>query len=176
MEVVMIRHTRVGVDKGTCYGWSDVPVAETFEQEAAVTKGNLDTFGEFDAVFSSPLTRALRLAVYCGYPEAIKDERLKEMNMGDWEMLKFDEIKDRRLQQWYDNYMTLPTTNGESFPMLYDRVSPFLDELRGKPFHRVAIFAHGGVLMCGGIYTGMFTKEDCFNHLAAYGGIQAMSL
>lgn len=37
----MIRHTSVGVPKGTCYGWSDVPVADTFEQEAAVTKENL---------------------------------------------------------------------------------------------------------------------------------------
>ena len=57
MDIVLIRHTSVGVPKGTCYGWSDVPVAETFEQEAAVTKSNLGD-GAFDAVFSSPLTRA----------------------------------------------------------------------------------------------------------------------
>ena len=37
----MIRHTSVGVPKGTCYGWSDVPVADTFEAEAAETKRNL---------------------------------------------------------------------------------------------------------------------------------------
>ncbi len=96
MEVVMIRHTRVGVDKGTCYGWSDVPVAETFEQEAAVTKGNLDTFGEFDAVFSSPLTRALRLAVYCGYPEAIKDERLKRQTAATMVRQLYDPTDDQR--------------------------------------------------------------------------------
>ena len=38
MEVYMIRHTSVGVPKGTCYGWTDVPIADTFEQEAAETK------------------------------------------------------------------------------------------------------------------------------------------
>ena len=55
MDVVLIRHTSVGVPKGTCYGWSDVPVADTFEAEAAETKRNLGDTG-FDAVFSSPLT------------------------------------------------------------------------------------------------------------------------
>ena len=42
MKVTLIRHTRVGVPKGTCYGWSDVPLAETFEEEAATTRKNLD--------------------------------------------------------------------------------------------------------------------------------------
>ena len=65
MDIVLVRHTSVGVPKGTCYGWSDVPVAETFEDEAAETKRNLGT-DAFDAVFSSPLTRARKLAEYCG--------------------------------------------------------------------------------------------------------------
>lgn len=172
----MIRHTSVGVAKGTCYGWSDVPVADTFGQEAAETKRRLEAFGAFDAVYSSPFTRARRLAAYCGYADVATDERLKEMNMGDWEMQKYDEIKDERLQEWFDNYMTMPTPNGESFPMLYNRVSAFLDELRTKPLHRVAVFAHGGVLICGGIYAGLFTKEECFSHMPPYGGIQVVRI
>ena len=28
MDVILIRHTSVNVPKGTCYGWSDVPVAD----------------------------------------------------------------------------------------------------------------------------------------------------
>jgi len=44
MEVVLIRHTSVDVPKGTCYGWSDVPVAETFEHEAAETKAQLAAY------------------------------------------------------------------------------------------------------------------------------------
>lgn len=173
----MIRHTRVGVPKGTCYGWSDVPVAETFVQEATMTRKRLQEAGtSFDKVFSSPLTRACKLAEFCGYPDAVTDERLKEMNMGDWEMQRFDEIKDERLQLWYDDYMNVETTNGESFPMLYKRVSSFLDELSMQPLHRVAIFAHGGVLMCGGIYAGLFTKEECFRHLTECGGIQVMEI
>lgn len=176
MEITLIRHTSVNVPKGTCYGASDVPVADTFEQEAAVTKAGLEKFGPFDIVYSSPLTRARKLATYCGYEAHMTDDRLKEMSMGDWEMKRFDEIKDKRLQEWYDDYMHAAPTNGESFPVFYARVASFLDELRRKPYNNVAIFAHGGVLMCAGIYGGLFTKDECFDHLAGYGEIQTMTL
>lgn len=175
MDIVLVRHTSVGVPKGTCYGWSDVPVAETFEAEAAETKRMLG--GQtFDAVYSSPLTRARKLAEYCGWPNPVVDERLKEMNMGDWEMRLFDEIEDENLQRWYDDYMNLAATNGESFPILYARVADFLDELKTRPYRNVAIFAHGGVLICAGIYGGLFGKEDCFKHLVPFGGIERITI
>lgn len=101
MDIVLIRHTSVGVPKGTCYGWSDVPVADTFETEAEETKKNLGTV-EFDAVFSSPLTRARKLAAFCGYDTPIVDDRLKEMNMGDWEMKNLT----RLMTKIYRNGMT----------------------------------------------------------------------
>ena len=66
MKVTLIRHTKVAVPEGTCYGWSDVALADTFEQEAAATKHNLQKNLPFDAIFSSPLTRARQLAAYCG--------------------------------------------------------------------------------------------------------------
>ena len=72
--------------------------------------------------------------------------------------------------------MHQPTTNGESFPMMYARVAGFLDELKQKPYRRVAIFAHGGVLMCAGIYGKLFSEKDCFKHLAPYGGIEKITL
>ena len=44
MEVILVRHTSVDVPKGTCYGWTDVPVRDTFEQEAQATKHALEQF------------------------------------------------------------------------------------------------------------------------------------
>ncbi len=172
MEVILIRHTSVDVPPGTCYGWSDVPVAASFEQEAEVTRQNLSDYGTFDAVFSSPLTRARKLAAYCGFPDATTDDRLKEMNMGDWEMQRYDDIQDPYKETWYSDYLHLPTPHGESFPMQYHRVSDFLDELRQRPYQRVAIFAHGGVLICAGIYAHLFTVSDAWSHLTPYGGME----
>lgn len=169
MKITLIRHTSVDVPNGTCYGWSDVPVASTFMQEAAVTKRSI-AGTVFDKVYTSPLTRARILSEFCGYPDAVTDERLKEINMGDWEMKRFDDINDKNLQKWFDDYMHYPATNGESFPMLYARVSSFLNELKGKDYNNVAIFSHGGVLMCAGIYAGLFTDKEALKNLTPYGG------
>lgn len=178
MKVTLIRHTKVDVPKGTCYGWSDVPVAKSFEEEAAVTKQNLMKKQPFDAVFSSPLTRARKLAAYCGYPNPTLDDRLKEMNMGDWEMRLYDDIakEDPHILAWYEDYMHLEATGGESFPLLYDRVSAFLDWLKTQSYDHVAIFAHGGVLICAGIYGGLFAKANAFENLVAFGGIQEIEI
>lgn len=171
MEIVLIRHTSVDVPQGTCYGQTDVPVKTTFEQEAAETKKNLEPLGPFDKVYCSPLTRCVKLATYCGYPDAERDNRIKELNFGAWEMQKFDEIKDPRMQEWFDDYLNVPVTDGESFMQLYQRVAAFLDEVRQKPYERVAVFAHGGVLLCAQAYAGLVKFEEAFSALTPYGGV-----
>jgi alpha-ribazole phosphatase len=60
--------------------------------------------------------------------------------------------------------------------MLFKRVSSFLDWLKQQPFEHVGIFAHGGVLICAGIYGGLFPKENAFENLTAFGGIEEIEL
>ena len=136
MEIVFIRHTSVDVPSGVCYGQTDVPLKPTFEQEAAVTKENLKAYLPFNHVYTSPLTRCVRLATYCGYPDAEHDKRIMEINFGDWEMKPFDRNDDPRLQEWYADYLNVAATGGESFAMQYQRVSRFLDELKTKPYQQ----------------------------------------
>lgn len=175
MELILIRHTSVNVPPGICYGQTDVPLKNSFEQEASITFANLKSYlpiGEkFNHVYTSPLSRCTRLANYCGYPNAERDPRLLEINFGEWEMQPFDTNNDPRLQEWYADYLNVAATGGESFAMQYERVSNFLNELRRKPFRRVAIFTHGGVLICAQIYTHSIKKEEAFNALTPYGGI-----
>lgn len=164
------------VPKGTCYGQTDVPVAPTFEQEAGITCSKLRSLMPFDAVYSSPLSRARLLAAYCGFQNPIVDDRLMEMNMGDWEMQIYNDIQDPHLQEWYDDYMHQPTTGGEGFPQLYARVAQFLDELKAKPYRQVAIFAHAGVLVSAGIYAHLFPTETAWDHMVPYGDIQLIEI
>lgn len=175
MEITLIRHTAVDVPLGVCYGQTDVPLKASFEQEATVTSARLNeqtaVRGAFEKVFTSPLSRCTRLANYCGYPDAERDDRLKELNFGTWEMQSFLTIADPRLQEWFNDYFNVPATEGESFRMQYTRVAAFLDELKQKEYQRVAIFAHGGVLICAQIYAGTLREEDAFSALTAYGGI-----
>lgn len=170
MTIYFIRHTSVDVPQGVCYGQTDVPLKPSFEEEAAQTLSNLSDIS-FDKVYTSPLTRCTRLATYCGYPTAERDNRIKEINFGDWEMQRFDEISDPHLNEWYKDYLHEKATNGESFEDQYKRVAAFLDELRQKPYHVVAVFAHGGVLINAQIYAGTIRAEDAFDALTPYGGI-----
>lgn len=176
MEIILIRHTSVDVPVGTCYGQTDVPLKDSFEEEAALAKAELESYGPVDHAYTSPLSRCTRLAAFCGYADAERDTRILEINFGEWEMKLFDDISDPHLQEWYADHIHTPVTGGESFMMQYQRVSAFLDELRRKPWKRVAVFAHGGVLVSALIYAGHVTPQEAFAALPPYGGVICIEL
>ena len=175
MQVILVRHTAPDVPPGTCYGQTDVPLRATFPQEAAATLARLrELLAQGPApevVFTSPLSRCTRLADYCGYPDAVRDRRLMEIDFGRWEMQPFEQIADPRLVEWYADYLHVEATGGESFDMQLRRVSEFLDHLRRQPYRRALIFAHGGVLICAQIFAGCLTADQAFSALTPYGGI-----
>lgn len=171
MELILVRHTSVDVPPGTCYGQTDVPLRATFAQEAETVCKQLAGYAPFDKVYTSPLTRCVRLAGHCGYPDAVRDPRLLELDFGLWEMQRYDEIRDPHLQAWYADYLHVPATGGESFADQLRRVAAFMDELRRLPLHRVAVFTHGGVLLCAQIHAGLLTPQEAFSHIPPYGGI-----
>ncbi|MBP6936631.1 alpha-ribazole phosphatase [Bacteroides sp.] len=180
MEVTLIRHTAVDVPLGVCYGQTDVPLKESFEQEALVVAENLRkqimAEGVFDEVYTSPLSRCTRLAVACGYADALRDDRLKELHFGEWEMQRFDAIRDPRIHEWFNDYYNVATTGGESFMMQYERVAAFLDEVKQQSCERVAVFSHGGVLVCAQIYAGVVEREQAFEALTSYGGMVRITI
>lgn len=175
MNLTLIRHTAVDVPKGVCYGQTDVPLAPTFEAEARQVRDLIDG-SEFDMVFTSPLSRCVRLASACGYPDARRDARLMEMDFGEWEMKRWDEITDPRLQEWYDDYFNVAATGGESFVSQGRRVASFIATLRESGYRRVAIFTHGGTIIQFLLNLGLITPETTFDHQPPYGGIVEVSL
>lgn len=60
--------------------------------------------------------------------------------------------------------------------MQLQRVSEFLNEVNGKEYKRIAVFAHGGVLICAQIYAGILRMEDAFDALTPYGGVVRLQL
>lgn len=146
MRILFIRHTSVAVEKGICYGQTDVPLADSFPEEAEEVKEKLSNY-KIDGAFTSPLSRCRRLAEYCGFPDAMPDERLMEMNFGEWEMKRYDEISDPRLQLWYDDYLNVPATGGESAMMQRNRFKDFLRSLQYDDDKTIAVFTHGGILI-----------------------------
>lgn len=147
MKLVVIRHTSVAVLSGICYGQSDVAVADSFNQEKEKTAAKIQSLN-FDAIYSSPLKRCKLLAEGLFEKEKIIfDERLKELNFGDWELQSWDDIyAEPKGKVWMDNYQTLPTLNGESYPEMVARIRVFFEELKSLNIENVAIVAHAGVI------------------------------
>lgn len=171
MEIYLIRHTSVDVPAGYAYGQTDVPLKDTFPHEAAAVKTKLEGL-VFDQVWSSPLSRCVRLAAACGYPDARRDARLKEIDFGDWEMKSWNEISsDPRSAAWFADWIDVPAPGGESLAGQYRRVAGFLDEVRRSGADRIAVFAHGGVLTCANVYAGKYSLEEAFRNVPGYGEV-----
>lgn len=174
MKLYFVRHTAVDVPAGVCYGQTDVALKSSFDTEAHAVLQQIKSIA-FDGVFTSPLSRCLKLARYCGFDEAIIDPRLQELNFGAWEMRHWDEINDPNLLYWYNNYLTAKTTAGESFIDLYQRFCDFMDQLP-KTLTQVIIFTHGGIINCARVYAKTTTLETMFHDTPSYGSITPLTL
>lgn len=109
----------------------------------------------------------------CGR-ECIIERRVMEINFGEWEMHSFDSIKDPRLQEWYNDYLHVSATGGESFQQQYNRVSSFINETVNCSVPRrnnILLFTHGGVIACAQLYAGLIKPEQVFSLLSPYGSI-----
>ncbi len=176
MEIYFIRHTSVNVPAGFAYGQTDVPLKESFLEEAQVVKSALDNIS-FDMVYTSPLSRCSKLANYCGYADAKKDNRLMELNFGKWEMKSWEEISsDPESDKWFNNWIETPCPNGESFLDQFQRVSEFIKELNRNSYKRVCVFAHGGILTAAQVYNGIYSIQDAFKNIPSYGEVIKIKL
>ena len=176
MKLVFVRHTSVAVPKGICYGNTDVPLASSFEEEATLVKEKLRPYA-FDRVYCSPLSRCVRLADFCGFPDAIRDSRLKEMNFGDWEMKRYDDITDPKLQEWFDDYINVRPPGGESVIDQRKRLENFVAEIKEQQSGlTVGIFTHGGILINALVANTGKTYEEVYNDIQPYGSIVEIEL
>ncbi len=175
MKIVLIRHTSVNVAPGICYGQTDVPLSDTFPIEAAEVASRLAGY-TFDRVYSSPLSRCKRLAEFCGYSRYITDPRLLEINFGKWEMQRFDDITDPRLQEWYDDYINVAPTGGESFLEQQARFIDFLNEIKLSTAKCVALFTHCGIIAQALVTLHGKTPAEVFAATPPYGTVLEIDL
>lgn len=146
MELTFIRHTAVRVDRKLCYGKSDVALADSFPDELQAIMRALDGV-PCDAFFCSPLSRCRRLAeeVVAEGREIEFDERLVELDFGDWEMAEWDSIYGSPTgRAWFNDYVNVRCPNGEAFTDQIARMNSFLDSLRTTDHRHALVVTHAG--------------------------------
>lgn len=144
MEIYLIRHTTPKVEKGICYGQSDLDITETFLEEVEAIKPHLPS--DEIKVYSSPLQRCKKLAdaLFDGLAIDVHDD-LMELNCGQWELLPWNDIPKEEIQPWMDDFVNVAVPKGESYVDLHNRVVKRFNEIVSKQESAV-IVAHGGVL------------------------------
>ena len=120
MEVHIIRHTPVDLKKNICYGRIDVPLSNSFVSDCENIKKKLSK--NYDIVFISPSKRCVELAKKLGYKTFITDEKLLELNFGDWEGKEWDKINQKQLNKWMKKFVNVAPPNGESFLNMFNRM------------------------------------------------------
>ncbi|WP_298740454.1 alpha-ribazole phosphatase [uncultured Chitinophaga sp.] len=168
MDIYLIRHTTPAIERGTCYGFADLDVASTFTEEATRVKSMLP--GKPFAVYASPLQRCSKLARFLFEDNFTTDDRLKELNFGNWEMQRWDDIGPNALQSWMDNYVYTRVPGGESYEDLYQRAVAIFQEVIARGRDAVLV-THSGVIRSLLAYVTQTPLEQSFELRVEYGRV-----
>jgi alpha-ribazole phosphatase len=144
VNIYLVRHTRVAVAPNTCYGASDVSLADTCNEDISGVTRQLVHLND-PVVYSSPLSRCRLLAEKIS-PQVVFDDRLKELNFGEWEMQPWDSITGPEANRWMNDYVNARCPGGESYIDLSVRVQSFLSDVSDKNHETAIIVTHGGVI------------------------------
>ncbi|MBP6894749.1 MAG: histidine phosphatase family protein [Pseudacidovorax sp.] len=127
----LMRHARVLVAPGLCYGITEVEADPVATQEAAAQAARLLPQGM--ALRCSPARRCqdLALALHALRPDLMPstDPRLAEMDFGAWEGRLWSDIGRDAMETWTGDFgETPPGLHGESVHRFLDRIGGAWDE------------------------------------------------
>ncbi|MET0573958.1 MAG: histidine phosphatase family protein [Pedobacter agri] len=152
LKVYLLRHgeTAYNADGNRYCGRTDIELTTKGLRQAKFVFEQLrDT--KIDAVYSSPLFRAKRTAeIASGEWDVFIDERLIEVDFGNWEGKTKEEFIAENAEPW-DNWMSDPETSragetGESGAEIVSRVASFFDEMIAKHQNQtIMVVGHNGI-------------------------------
>ncbi len=151
MEIYLTRHGQTRLNKARLMqGRTDEPLNETGREQARLAREKLGDI-TFDAVYASPLDRAVETASIIGNvkrEEIIIDERIIETDFGIYEQKKYYLLGPRMTCYWaLPEVFPAPGGSGaETIASMVERSSSFLKELEEQQYDRVLVACHGGIM------------------------------
>jgi broad specificity phosphatase PhoE len=152
LNVYLLRHgeTEYNADGNRYCGRTDIDLTEKGIDQANLVQSQLKGV-TFDAVYSSPLKRALFTAeIASGIKSVQTDARLIEVDFGGWEGKTKEEFIVENAGLW-DSWMNDPAVakaggTGESAAEVVARVDDFYQEiLRKYPSGNILVVGHNGI-------------------------------
>ncbi|NJB83945.1 alpha-ribazole phosphatase family protein [Wenyingzhuangia aestuarii] len=166
MIVYFIRHTTPNIERGICYGQSDIDVADNFEDEANFLLSKLQ-YVDTDIVISSPLQRCTKLASKLNTTYKTSKD-LMELDFGDWELREWNTIPDEETSPWMNDFVTVPVPNGESYLDLFARA---IDAYKNIQNNNTIVVTHSGIIRSVLSHITNTDLNDSFDFKIPYGTI-----
>ncbi len=149
MKIYVTRHGQTDYNKHRMMqGRSNIPLNEVGIAQAMARRESLGNM-QFDAVYSSPLIRAVRTAEIIGNIDRSKiiiDDRIIETCFGKYELKNYYMTGPKMAAYWTFPEL-FPAPNGvETLKEMIDRTTSFLRELEAKDYDTVLVACHGGII------------------------------
>jgi alpha-ribazole phosphatase len=147
MKVVLIRHPAPLIEPGVCYGRLDIPLQPAAAEDIAALVAHPELCG-IGTVWCSPARRCREVAdciARAAETLPIIDERLRELDFGDWEGLPWSTLDRANLDRWAAAPLLFAPPNGESGAAIDSRVRAFHAEMM-RDHRDCVVVSHGGPL------------------------------
>jgi alpha-ribazole phosphatase len=148
--LILIRHGQTDWNlAGRYQGQSDLPLNQRGREQALQIASSLDGT-DLSAIYASDLARARDTAQTLAHTTGLEvhlDPRLREINQGEWEGMRFAEIQagyPQELKRRRESHLDFAPPGGETVQEVRKRVLSAVQEIvRRHPDQTVAIVSHG---------------------------------
>lgn len=146
--IYLIRHGEVDHAAHRCISRTDLPLSPLGRAQAQAL-GRWIARHPIASLYASPAARCMETASLLGAQRAVACEALREVDVGAWENLTFEEIRARWPEAYRRRGEHIGTTappGGESFLDAGRRFDAFLTDILDKTDGDIAVVSHGGIL------------------------------
>lgn len=166
--MIFLRHPKPDIAEGVCYGRTDMDIADIgYEQINQALK----TTPRANKILSSPAIRCRKLTLSLAKRDNIEpifDERLWELNMGDFEGVRWDEMDREQSEKWLSDPINACPPNGEAFGDLQKRVLNALADHLDKTHTTTIIICHASPIRAVQMAWQNITFNEAFKQLPPY--------
>ncbi|SFB12914.1 alpha-ribazole phosphatase/probable phosphoglycerate mutase [Acetitomaculum ruminis DSM 5522] len=154
MKIWICRHGQTNLNKKELMqGRVDEPLNETGINQAKKARKLIGDI-KFDAVYASPLKRALLTASIIGnvdIKDIIVDDRIIETDFGKYDLKNYHKMGVAMTLYWALPEIFPAPDTVETVSSMVKRSHSFLKELEKKEYDNVLVVCHGGIIraLCG---------------------------
>ena len=150
-RIILVRHGESEYNaKRIVQGHIDTDLTPAGIVQARLAAEYLKKNYRIDKIYSSDLRRAYRTAVIISHVlelPVIKDDRIREMNFGQWEGRTYEHIFQtdyEAFRKWLQNPVACPLPSQEEISRFKNRLESFYQDILKEEVENILIVGHGG--------------------------------